>query len=575
MGRLDESVASYRQALQIRPDYAGAYNNFGITLQEMNRLDEAEASFQRALQIDPYFAEAHNNMGNMLKELNRLDEAVASYRRALQIKPNYAEAYNNLGITLKELGRLDESVASYRQALQIKPNCAEAYNNLGITLMELGQLDESAASYRQALQIKPDFSMAYSNMLLNLQYMNTVSPLDIFAEHQRYSARFEAPLKPQWQSHQNSREPQRRLNVGYISGDFRNHSVAFFIEPILASHDKSQVEIYCYYSHTQHDRFTDRIAACADHWLVCAHMSDDQLAERIRADGIDILVDLSGHTAHNRLPVFARKPAPLQVTLVGYAGTTGLSAINYRITDSYMDPVGLAERYHSETLIRLPGTGVSYRPDPASPPVNELPALAADGSSFTFASLNNLTKINASVIVLWSRLLKALPHARLMLGNVMESRVRQNIIAKFEKEGIAAERLLMQPKLAFLDYLALHQAIDLALDPFPYNGGTTTLHSLWMGVPVITLAGQRAVSRIGVAALSLIGLTEFITHNEDEYIQRALQFAQDLPRLNDIRQSLRDRIIKHSSYDDRTITSHLENIYRDIWRKWCNDGCLT
>ena len=565
-GKLEEAVASYRQALSINPDFAEAYYNLGNILQNQGQLDDAIGNYQHALSIKPNYADAHYNLGNALHDQGWLDDAIASYRQALSIKPGFADAHNNLGVALQAQGRLGEAAECYRQALLIKSDYVEAHTNLGNVFKDKGQLEEAVACYRQALSINTDFPQAYSNLLLTMQYMGTATPAEIFAEHQRYAERFEAPHKAYWQPHRNNRHPERRLRIGYVSGDFWNHAVAFFIEPVLACHDKSRVEVYCYYNNTKHDNHTEQIASHADHWLACAGMGDEQLAERIRADGIDILVDLSGHTAHNRLPVFARKPAPIQVTWIGYAGTTGLSAMDYRITEAYMDPPGLTERYNSETLTRLPHTGAAYRPEPGCPPVNPLPALTS--GKLVFASLNNLTKINQSVVNLWGRILAALPHARLMLGNVTDSGIRQRLIEMFGTAGIAAERLILQPRLTTADYLALHHQIDLALDTFPYNGGTTTIHSLWMGVPVITLAGGHMASRCGVALLSRAGLGEFIAYSEEEYLQRAIQFAQDLPGLNRVRQSLRERM-SGEDCNPEIITRHMEAAYREMWRKWC------
>jgi protein O-GlcNAc transferase len=399
-----------------------------------------------------------------------------------------------------------------------------------------------------------------------MQYVPTYTAEEVFAEHQRYAQRVQSSLPGSTAPHINSRDPGRRLKVGYVSGDFRAHAVAFFIEPILASHDKAQVEVYCYHNSNRHDSHTEKFIALADHWLVCNGMSDEQFASRIRADGIDILVDLSGHTADNRLPMFARKPAPVQMTWIGYAGTTGLAAMDYRITDVYMDPPGLTERFHSETLIRLPGSNITYRPEPGCPDVNELPALTS--GKVVFASLNNLTKVNQSVVNLWSRILTALPQSTLMLGNVTEDAIAQRLIAMFGSAGIGPERLQLQPRMTMLDYLKLHHQIDIALDPFPYNGGTTSMHSLWMGVPIVTMAGAHAVSRVGVAVLSRVGLQDFITQNEEEYVQRVLNAAQDLQGLNQMRQSLRERM-SVANCDPESITRNLEVAYRDAWKMWC------
>ncbi len=564
--KVEKAATQYREAIRLKPDYVEAYNNLANVLNKLGEQEEAITCYQRAVSIRPHLAELHSNLGNTLYEQGRLDEAAASCREAIRLKPDYAEALDGLGSVLRALGQLDEAVACSKQALLIQPDAAAVCSNLGNSLRDQGNLDEAISCFRHALSIQPDLAMTYSNLLYTMQYMNTITPVEVFSEHQRFAERYETPLKANWLPHQNSRDPERRLKIGYVSADFRNHAVAFFIEPILANHNKSRVEIYCYYNHTRHDSHTDRIAAYADHWLACASMSDAQLAERIRADGIDILVDLSGHTGHNRLLVFARKPAPVQVTWIGYPGSTGLTAMDYRITNEGVDPPGLTERYHSESLIRMPDTSVAYRPEPGCPPVNPLPALTSD--EFIFASMNNLIKINQSVIKLWARILDAIPHARLMLGNVTDRGVLQQVIEQFSKAGVAADRLILQPRMSLSDYLALHHKIDLALDPFPYNGGTTTMHSLWMGVPVITMAGEHMASRCAVPLLSRVGLSEFITHNEEEYLQCATQMAQNLPSLNRIRQSIRDRM-SASSCEPGTVTRHLEAAYRKAWRKWC------
>lgn len=571
-GKLNEAVASYRQALRIKPEYAEAYCNLGSALAEHNQLDEAIASCSKALHIWPDFAEAHYNLGIALHAQGRVNDAIDSYRRVLGIKPDYVAAHFNLGIALQMVGRTNEAIASSQEAIRLRPDYADAYNNLGVSLQALGRLDEAAACYRQALSIKPDYNQVRSGLLLLMQYLPELTPREVFEEHKRYAEQLEEPLKLKWSVHRNNRDLERRLKVGYVSGDFRNHAVAYFIEPILFHHDKSQVEVYCYYTFTQHDQHTGRFMAYADHWLDCAAMSDEQLAERIRDDSIDVLIDLSGHSAYNRLPVFARRPAPVQATWIGYPGTTGLTAMDYRITDAYLDPPGVTERYHSESLLRLPNTGNPYQPEPGCPEVNPLPALSS--GELVFASLNNPFKINQTVVNLWCRILTALPHARLMLGarplqvGIERDEAQQRLVEMFDKAGMDRGRLILQPNMPFADNLALHHQIDIALDPFPYNGGTTSLHSLWMGVPVISLAGEHVVSRIGVAMLSRIGMSEFITHSEEEYLQRAIQLAQDLPGLNRIRQTLRARM-SGDGCKPEAVTRQLEAAYREIWQKWC------
>jgi len=565
MGQLEQAIASFRRAIALQPNFPDASYNLGNALNAHGQLAEAIASYQQALLYNPGFAEAYLKIGKALLELNRLDEAIASFRRAISIKPNDAYVFRSLGNALESQGKHAEAVASYRQGLKIKPDDVDAYLDCARALVTQGQLNDAIDIFRKLLVLQPDCASTHSNLLLTLQSLSTCSSAELFDEHLRYADRFEAPLKPFWKPHTNSREPERRLKVGYVSADFFRHVVANFIEPILANHDKARFEIYGYYNNTKTDSYNKRIASQMNHFLACNTLSDDELAERIRADGIDILVDLSGHTALNRLLVFARKPAPVQASYIGYPGTTGLSAIDYRISDPWQDPVGLTERYHSETLVRIPG-GMAFAPEPDASEVNALPALSSN--EFMLACLNNLSKLNPAVVNLWARILHALPQARLMLGNVTDSGITDWLLGLFAQAGIGPERLLLQPRVSVPEYLVLHHKIDLALDPFPYNGGTTTMHSLWMGVPVITLAGDHAVSRLSAAHLSRVGLAEFITHSEDDYLQCAIRFANDLPALNQVRQSLRTRL-NAPQCQPKTITRQLEAAYREMWRTWC------
>jgi predicted O-linked N-acetylglucosamine transferase (SPINDLY family) len=564
--KLDEALDCYRKVISLQPDHADAYGNLGNILVTHGKLDEAICSYQKALELQPLSVSSWVNLGNIFKGKGILEEALACYQKALEFEPGLVEAHINLGNVLKDQGHLDAAIDSYQKALILNPESAEAYNNMGGIFKERGNLNAAIDYFRKALLLKPDDAVIHSNLLLALQYSASIDFPDIFSEHLRFAERFEEPLKKHWQPHLNIRDPDRKIKVGYVSGDFRNHAVAYFIEPLLAHHDKSKIEIFCYYNHTLHDTHTKRIAAHSNHWIPCSGMSDESLAERIRTDEIDILVDLSGHTAHNRLLVFARKPAPLQASWIGYVGSTGLTAMDFRITDSYMDPHGITEQFHTEKLVRLSDTSVIYSPDTDCPPVNQLPALTSN--ELVFASLNSLSKVNQPTIDLWGQILYALPHARLMLANVKDNETRQRLLEMFCQAGITTERLTLQPRMSSFDYMKMHQNIDIALDPFPYNGGATTLHSLWMGVPVITLAGNHMVSRYGVSLMSRVGLEEFITYSKEEYLQRAIQLAHNLSDLNHIRQSLRSRMSAPSN-NPENITRKFEAAYRDMWKAWC------
>ncbi|MGN6388808.1 MAG: tetratricopeptide repeat protein, partial [Burkholderiaceae bacterium] len=473
-GRTDDAFAAFREALRLDPADAGAHGNLGNLLQATGRPAEAVECHLQALALAPDCAPAYCNLGAALHDLGHWNEAVECDDKAIALDPGYAMAWNNRGNALRALGRTDAARASLERSLALDPHYPMGWNNLGNLLRDQGDPEAAIAHYRRALDLDPSLAEVFSNLLLTMHTVARFGPDALFAEHLRFAQCYEAPLMASWQPHPNVRDKARRLRLGYVSGDFREHAVVNFLEPILAAHDKAQVEVFCYHNHPQEDAATRRIRALADRWVPCHGMPDAALSARIRADTIDILVDLSGHTAHNRLLTFVRKPAPVQLSWIGYQFSTGLSAMDYRLTDAALDPVGMTERFHTETLLRMPAAA-PFTPAADSPPVNLLPALTA--GCFTFACLNQLTKISERMIALWAEILAALPHARLMLGNANDDTTRDRLLAAFAWHGVAPARIAIQPRLPLRDYLALHHAIDLGLDSFPYNGGTTTCHA--------------------------------------------------------------------------------------------------
>ncbi|MBK8163001.1 MAG: tetratricopeptide repeat protein [Gammaproteobacteria bacterium] len=601
MNRLDRAAASYQHALALQPDHFGAQVNLACACAALGRQDEAAEGFRKALVLRPDSEVAHFNLGNTCYTLGRFDDAVASYRAALALKPDYHEVYvnlanayidqgkpeeaaaccrqaialnpgsaiahYNLGLACFNQGKLDDAAASYTEALARKPDYVGALVNLGLVYINLGRLEDAAACYRKALQIKPDSALAHSTLLFTMLFQPSFSPQAIFEEHHRFAQRCELPLKPRWRPHGNSRDPDRRLKVGYVSADFRRHSVAHFIEPILACHDKTQVEVYCYYNHTRYDDVTRRIAACADHWTPCKGLSDEQLAERVRADGIDILVDLAGHTMDNRLLTFARKPAPVQVTYLGYPATTGLTAMDYRLTACEVDPPG-QESWHSEALYRLPRSLWCYRPPADRPKPAGRPPSARFGA-VTFGSLNAFAKISAETLAVWGDILHETPGSRLLMTSVPEGSMRQSLQERFAARGIEPQRLILRGRVPGDQYLELLGQVDIALDPFPYNGTTTTCETLWMGIPVVTLTGISSVSRSGHALLKSVGLGELAAADTRAYVEIATGLAVDQDRLAGLRSGLRQWMMASALRDETGITRDLEAAYRTMWYTWC------
>ncbi|MDO8786814.1 MAG: tetratricopeptide repeat protein [Sulfuritalea sp.] len=567
LGQLDGAFASYRRALEIKPDYAEAHYNLGNALQALGQLDDAVASYRRALEIKSDLAEAYSNMGTALKDLGQLDGAVASYRRALEIKPDSAEVHNNMGVALENLGQLDEGTASYRRALEIKPDYADAHNNLGVVLQNLGRLDEALTSYRRALEIKPDIVSVHSNLLFCLSHNATVDAASLFSEHCRFGEQFEEPLRANWPQHANSRDPDRPLHVGFVSGDFRDHAVAHFIEPVLAHLSSyAHLSLHGYSNHALEDAVTQRLRAYLPHWRQLVGLSDVALAQTIRADGIDILVDLSGHTARNRLLTFARKPAPVQASWMGYPGTTGLRAMDYYLADKFFLPQEQFASQFTEDIVHLPVV-LPFMPSDEAPPVNTLPALGM--GHVTFGSFNRTDKLSRSVIALWAQLLRARADSRMLLGGMPEEGKYDTLIDWFAQEGIAQDRLSFHVRSGMASYLSLHHQVDICLDTFPYNGGTTTCHALWMGVPTLTIAGGTAAARPGAAILGHAGLEGFVAHDAEDFVQKGLSWAGNLGALAAIRAGLRERFTNSAMGQPAVVAAGLERALRTMWQRWC------
>lgn len=566
-GELEEAVAYYKQALALSPAFAEAYNNLGSALKEQGKLGEAVVQYKRALTLKPIFAEAYNNLGAVFLEQGQLEEAVAHYQQALALKPGYAEASYNLGNLWREQGKLEEAVGHYRRALALKPGHTEAYNNLGITLQEQGKLAEAIDCFRQALKIAPECVGAHSNLLLCMNYHPAYDSATIFEHHRQWNDQHARNLAPQSMPCFIGHKTARQLRIGYVSADFKRHPVGAFLEAVLSCHDKSQFRIYCYSGVVKADDVTLRIQAQADEWRNIAAICDEDVARSIRNDAIDILVDLSGHTAGNRLLVFARKPAPVQAAWIGYINTTGLDTMDYLIADNYVSPPDRAQQF-TEELVRLPQNYLCVCPPQDAPPVLHCPALAK--GYITFGCFNNLSKVNADAIGLWSKILGAAPNSRLILKNKSfnDTKTRETYRKLFMKSEITPGRVDLLGSSPHAELLAHYGQVDIALDTFPYTGGLTTLEALWMGVPVVTLAGTQFVSRVGMSLLSNVGLPELIAQSPEHYVELALQLSQDSDRRAGLRESLRARMAASPLCDAATFTRNLERAYRAMWRTW-------
>ncbi len=567
-GRIDQAVAHYERVLALKPDNVAAHNNLGLMLMAQGKMDQAVAHYERALALNPDDAPTHYNLGLARAAQGKVDQEIAHYQRAVALQPNFAAAHNNLGFTLTAYGKMDQAVAHYERALALKPDYALAHNNLGLTLTAQGKIDQALTHYERALALKPDYAEAHSNLLLTLNYASDKDPVAMYTAHLGFAKRWEASLATSVSAPAKDRSLERRLRIGYVSSDFRQHSIVRFIEPVLAHHDRDRFEVFCYFNnYFQEDEVTVRLKSHADHWRSINGLSDELTAQQIRADQIDILIDLNGHTAKNRLLVFTLRPAPVQVTWLGYPNTTGLSAMNYRITDQFADPVGMTEHLHSEKLIRLPDCFSCYQPYMDAPEVSGLPARAK--GYVTFGSFNSLAKITPAVMAVWAQILQAVPGSRLTLkySGLGEKGTQQTVREVFGTWGIAPERLeLLGRDRSTKAHLERYGSVDIGLDPFPYNGATTTCEALWMGVPVVTLAGKTHAGRVGASQISNLGLTEFMCHTPEEYVTTAARLANDLERLSTLREELRSRMAASPLTDTQRFTKNLEQAYLVMWK---------
>lgn len=605
LNRLEEGVAQFKQAVQHDPSNADLHNNLGTALTHLGLAEEAGPCFQTAVDLKGDHVEAINNLGSTLNTLGKPEMAVPLFRRAIELKPGFVEAHTNLsaalsslgkkaealaeideaiklrpaaskehfmrGIILRDLHRVDEGIEAIREALRLEPRNAQALSGIGYALLERGDLEEAMKMLKGSIELKPD-PQTHSNVLLTIHYHPGYSAADLLREHQGWAELHEKPLRAGWRRHENDRDPGRRLRVGYVSPDFRGHSVSYFLEPILRNHDHEQVEIFAYAHTASVDIHTWRLRAQIDQWREIANRKPEDVAEQIRQDKIDILVEMAGHTGNNALLTFARKPAPVQINMIGFPSTTGLSAIDYRVTDSLCDPPGMTERFNTEKLLRIDPIFWCYLPPEGVAEVGELPAM--ENGVVTFTSVNNFTKVTPEVQRLWAKILAAAPGSRMIMQtSALSSEHTQEKVKKiFAEEGVGAERLEFRPWSDFNSYMKLLERSDMTLDPFPFNGGTTTCHSLWMGAPVITLAGDRHASRMGLSMMHCIGLPEFVAKTPDEYVQIAVHFANDLSRLSEIRKGMRQRLTNSPLLDGAAYTRHLENAYRQVWHTWCRAG---
>jgi len=566
-GRYQIAAELLRNLIAAHPALPDLHRKLGMALGGAGDWDGAIIAFASAIAADPNSAESHNGLGVGLAQKGRLKKAIAAFGKAIALAPKFPEAHFNLGNALRDGGQFDDAIAAFRHAATLRPNYAEAHNNLANVLKDSGHLDQALAAHRQAIAANPDAASFHSALILTMHYHPATDAQAIAQEEQHWNDRHATPLGQFIRAHSNDANPDRRLRVGYVSADFYDHACGFFLSPLFGSHDRTRFEIFCYSTGKESGRVFEQIKNCTDGWRSVAGLHDAQIAARVREDRIDVLVDLKLHTADNRLLVFAEKPAPVQICWLGYPGSTGLQAMDYRLTDLYLEPPGLFDAVFSERPIRLPHTVWCYDPLATGPEVNESPCLAK--GFVTFGCLGAFCKMNDEVLKLWARTMHEVPNSRLLLL-APEGSARRRTLERFAELNIGADRLRFAGFCPRDEYLQRYHEIDIALDTFPYNGHTTSLDSLWMGIPVVSLIGNTPVGRVGLSMLNNIGLPELATDSSGQYVEIARDLAADVRRLKTIRSTLRARMEKSPLMDGPGFARCVEAAYRQAWRLWCS-----
>jgi predicted O-linked N-acetylglucosamine transferase (SPINDLY family) len=606
-GKLEDAIATYQTAVQRWPFLAWAYYGMAKVYEAQRKLNDTLGCYQRAVQAWPFFAEAHRDAGHVFRSRGQLQPALLAYRQAAQCKPDdadtqtqlgsialhlsqmndalvhfqaalkaqpdHAEAYHGLGMTYTIQGKADEAEECFRKACDLAPDFAVPRYNLGLSLQAQGNLDQARDYLQQAVRLRPDDPVAHSSLISSMNCDPAVDNATLLDEHRRWAERH-APPSSIWPAHENPPDPNRVLRVGYVSPDFRLHAVAYFMEPLLANHNRNRVESYCYADVAVPDTMTQHLQSRAHQWRQTVNMPHEALFSGIRQDRVDILVDLCGHMGNNRLQMFARRPAPVQVSYLGYPTTTGVPAIDYRLVDTITDPPG-EPAYHTEELVRIPDVFCCYL-GPPHLPLETSPPLQRTGV-VTFGSLHKLDKLNDRVLDLWCAILKDVPQARFLIGrDTLQGKTTQRLVTRFAERGIDASRIILRQANSFsFQHMQLYDEMDISLDTFPWSGHTTACESMWMGVPVVTLRGQRFAGRMVASVLTCLGLKELIAETPEEYRRLAIKLANDLPRLGHLRGRLRSLMMQSPLCDGPGFARKVEDAYRWMWRRWCEKKAPT
>ena len=565
LGRKSEALVAFRRAVEHSPELAETHFNLALTLEQLNELDEACSEYEAALRLKPDFAAAALGLLSALRASAAYERAVVWYEEHAAQLPDTAAQRCAVAAVLADVFRIDEAVAHLERALELEPGLAAVHAELAAALVERGEIDEALVRMRRAIELEPTNATYHGNLVYLLPFSPNVSAAQVLEEARAFGARH-APALKRPPRHTNSREPERRLRVGYVSPDFREHPAALFLRPLFRHHDRTRAQLIAYSNVRRPDAVTQQLKSLVDDWRDISLLDDEAAAALMRSDEVDVLVDLAQHSAGNRLLLFALKPAPVQISWLGYPGTTGVSALDYRLTDPGLDPPELGNGHNSETLLWLPDTFWCYEPPSEAPVVNELPAL--QNGYVTFGSLNNFKKVSDAALELWAQVLSAVPGSRLLLVAPAGS-ARDRVRRALRGQGVGEERVEMVGPMPRREYLAAYGRVDIGLDPVPYGGGTTTLDAVFMGVPVVTLTGETAVSRSAAAIARNLRLPELVGRSVQDYVGRARSLADNRDALAELRRALRKRLAQSPLLDAKAFARNIEGAFAEAWRRWC------
>lgn len=570
-GDLDSAIACYQAVIDKQPELPHAHCHLGVALQELGRYDDAMAAYRKAISIDKGFSDAYINLGLVLQELGQLADAAQQFHAALSLNSESVEAHSNLGVVLQQQALPDQALRHLEKAIALAPDHAKAHANLGTVLLELGDAKKAVSCFQQALILQPQFPTAYSNLMLGRLYLADTDKTEILNLACKINNQFSESAIPD-RAFSNIPDANRRLKVGFVSSDLRRHPVSSFLENLWAELPSDKIDTFAYATSPIEDDVSQRLKKSIGKWHNISKLPADKKAACILDDQIDILIDLGGHTAQNNLDVFALKPAPVQVSWLGYSATTGLKAMDYILGDPWVTPEQ-DENQYSERIWRLPNSYLCYSPPDIALEVAPTPAL--ERGYITFGTFNNLTKLTDQAIACWSDVLLNVPESRLLLKakQLDLPAFRQHLHSRFMDCGVAPERIQLLERTAGIeDHFSLYNQIDIALDPFPYSGTTTTCEALWMGVPVLSLKGDRFVARVGESFLKNTGLDDWVAHSTQELIDKATSYSQDSAALNSLRQNIRSKFIKSPACDAQLFARHMSAALINMWGKWCADN---